>query len=282
MGIDVGGTSVKTAWLDSAGREIARGQSKPYVRPTLETLQHAIHDAIPQDAPAGMDVGVCVPGATDEAGERVTRSVNIPALDGVAIVDLVPPRLHPNRIRCFTDVFAAGFDVFTSERLTGRLLAISLGTGVGAAVLDDGALLKVTGRSSGHFGQWDVTVHESGREAPIGADGGRGSVEAYLGRAGLVARYGVPAEELSSRVRAGDAPMLALAHAIRIAHAVYRPAHIRLLGGLGVRLGEQLPALRAVIADGLTGLALPDWSLAAGRDDHHAARGAARGASSSL
>ena len=70
--------------------------------------------------------------------------------------------------------------------------------------------------------------------------------------------------------------MRALARALRCAHALYRPQRIALLGGVGVRFGRHVPALRAMTADGLTVLARPGWTLETGDDDHHAARGAAR------
>ncbi|MBV9490447.1 MAG: MFS transporter, partial [Verrucomicrobia bacterium] len=55
---------------------------------------------------------------------------------------------------------------------------LALGTGVGAAVLDDGVPLRVDGDSPGHLGQIDVSLDD---RAPIGPDGGAGSLEGYLG-----------------------------------------------------------------------------------------------------
>jgi hypothetical protein len=47
-------------------------------------------------------------------------------------------------------------------------------------------------------------------------------------------------------------------------------------GGIGVRLGPVVPALRAAIEKGLTNIARPGWTLAAGDGDFHSAAGAAR------
>ncbi|MBY0262576.1 MAG: hypothetical protein K2Q20_09545, partial [Phycisphaerales bacterium] len=93
-----------------------------------------------------------------------------------------------------------------------RLLALSLGTGVGACVIDrearstpDGTTrwaprrVLVTGVSSGHLGQIDVGFDEpdpgdpSGRRLlarPVGSDGGIGSLESYIGLGALRERCG--------------------------------------------------------------------------------------------
>ena len=52
------------------------------------------------------------------------------------------------------------------------------GTGVGASVVDgNGQFLHVSGETPGHFGQLDVSLETN---APIGPDGGKGSLEALV------------------------------------------------------------------------------------------------------
>ena len=70
--------------------------------------------------------------------------------------------------------------------------------------------------------------------------------------------------------------MQALVRAVRIAHALYRPKHVCLAGGIGIRLGRLVPALKAAVAHQLTYIARPDWTLAVGDSDFHAARGVAK------
>ncbi len=72
-----------------------------------------------------------------------------------------------------------------------------------------------------------------------------------------------------------------MAKAIRICHAIYRPHHIVLAGGLGIRLGRVLPALQQLVQLDLTRIARPGWTLSTGSSDFHAACGAARMAQSS-
>ncbi len=55
---------------------------------------------------------------------------------------------------------------------------ISLGSGVGMSVLDDGVPLAVDENSPGHLGQINVSLDSN---PPIGPDGGAGGLEAYIG-----------------------------------------------------------------------------------------------------
>lgn len=279
LGIDIGGTSTKAALLRD-GVVLSLGRSGAYQRPDAESIAEAVRTA-GEEALRGARadvVGLCLPGAWDEQRGIVTKSVNVPGLEGVGPAALLAAAgISSSGVRTFTDAHAAAHDVFVLESMTERLLAVSIGTGVGAAVLNgDGRQLLINGRSSGHLGQVDVTVSEPGREPPIGPDGGRGGLEAYIGLPALRARYGGTPVELVSRIGPDDAPLVALAQALRIAHAIYRPRHVRLLGGVGLRLVPMLTSIRARVSDGLTSLARPDWTLACGTSDHHAACGAAR------
>jgi hypothetical protein len=142
-------------------------------------------------------------------------------------------------------------------------------------VLDEGVPLAVSGASPGHFGQLDVTLPDE--PEVIGPDGGQGSLEGYLGVGALKKRYGVEdLEGVLPKLKAEDAPMRALARALRIAHAIYRPQHLILLGGIGTRLGHVVPGLKEAVGRNLTSVARPGWTLGAGDSDHHAAQGAAK------
>jgi hypothetical protein len=130
--------------------------------------------------------------------------------------------------------------------------------------------------SSGHLGHIDVRQPEPDRPIPITRDGSIGILEAYIGLNALECRYGVTGEAAVQRLAPGQAPFAALVQALRIAHAMYRPDVMALLGGVGLRLHPRLDDLRREVATGLTFLARPGWSLLCGTSDHHAAAGAAR------
>lgn len=279
LGIDVGGTSVKVAALRD-DQVLWRGQSAPYARPDTARLIAAITDAARKGAGdlsslRADGIGLCVPGLMDKPSRTITLSVNVPGLMGIQLDDLISRALGTNlgAIHIVNDAVATGTDVWISKKLTGRLLTIALGTGVGGGVLDDGVPLMVEGESSGHIGQFDVSLDD---HAPVGPDGGKGSLEGYLGVPALKRVYGEDLNAAISKWTGNEPPVRALARAVRLAHAIYRPAHVVLAGGIGIRLAHLIPTLKQQIDTNLTSVARKDWTLSAGTTDHHAACGAAR------
>ena len=89
-------------------------------------------------------------------------------------------------------------------------------------------------------------------------------------------RYGCDVEHIPNHLARDPVPMLALARAIRIGHAIYRPRHVRLLGGLGLVMQPYRDAIKSMVDKDLTGVARADWTLGFGRTAFHAACGAAR------
>jgi len=74
----------------------------------------------------------------------------------------------------------------------------------------------------------------------------------------------------------GEPPVRALVRAIRVAHAIYRPQHVCLTGGIGVRLAGIVPGIRSAVSEKLTRVAREGWTLFTGEDDYHAACGVTR------
>src|SRR4051812_40190466 len=190
LGIDIGGSSVKLA-LVRDDQTLWKSQSETYARPTRQQLADVIRTAIARRFdPAGAAVGICVPGTRELGSHTVTRSVNIPALDGLDLNALVRDAVggSPRHIEVATDAVATAYDVYATRKLTGRLCSIALGTGIGLGVIDDGGIpLYVHGESPGHIGQMDVSIEGY---PVVGPDGGAGSLEGYLGAPAIVARYG--------------------------------------------------------------------------------------------
>ncbi|MFZ4573985.1 MAG: ROK family protein [Phycisphaerales bacterium] len=279
IGIDIGGTSVKAALLGPGAPPACAAPGAAYTRPSRDELLLAVRNAARSlDTRGVVAVGICAPGIVDHASGRFTASVNVPGLVGLSLSELIEPLELPNAsARLVTDAHAAAADfAHRVSPLPARVLALSLGTGVGACMLDQGVPLIFSGRSPGHFGQLDVSLDD---HPPIGPDGGAGGLEAYIGLPALTARYGCRPEQLPPILAAltpDDPPLRALARAIRIGHAMFRPDAVWLLGGVGVALRPALPLLRGLVAHNLTSLARPGWALESGADGFHAARGAAR------
>jgi predicted NBD/HSP70 family sugar kinase len=274
LGVDVGGTSVKLALLEG-GKTLWTGQSPFYAKPSGDELRAAIRAAAAGRDTAAAVTGICVPGLLSPDRSHVELSVNVPGLMGIPLVRLVHDSLgeQTGPVKVINDAMAATRDFADTYQLRGRVMAIALGTGVGAAILDDGVMLRVEGASSGHIGQVDVTL----ADAPvIGPDGGAGSLEGYLGVPALKQRYGENLNAVLPTLKRDSVALRALARAIRIAHAIYRPQHIGILGGIGVRLAPALGELEAAVRENLTSVAYPGWTIRCGNDDFHAARGAGK------
>ena len=280
LGIDVGGSSVKLASIDATGQTLWQQQSDTYTQPTRQQLAAVIRKAVAGRFEGGGTVGICVPGTRDPAKRTVIQSVNLPALNGLQLDELVADAVgvRPSRIEIMTDANATGVDIYAVNRLSGRLCSLALGTGIGAAVIDEGGVpLFVDGESPGHIGQMDVSIEG---EPVIGPDGGAGSLEGYLGAPAIVKRYGPDMAKTLASFGPDDAPMKALARAIRICHAMYCPHHVALTGGIGIRMKHLLPVIRQMVEKDLTRIARPGWTLLCGSDEFHAAKGAAKFAAS--
>lgn len=282
LGIDIGGRSVKVAARDGAGW-LWTGQSAPYERPDAETLLAAVRSAIvgyldPVDA-----LGMCVPGLMDAQRRVVLEAINVPGLEGIPLErlarDAVQGRPVATAPSIHNDTAAAAHDLFVARKLSGRLLVLALGTGVGAAVLDDGVPLLVEGQTAGNLGQMDVTV--PGHDC-TGPDGGGGGLEGYIGAGALAERYGSDVSAALGKFTGDEPAIAALVQTLRIAHALYRPNHIILAGGIGIRLNHLLPVIRQRVEHRLTSAARPGWTITGGDSDFHAARGAALLAATSV
>ncbi len=278
LGIDIGGTSVKLAAVRD-GQVLWTGQSSTYEFPSTQRLIDAIREAdAGRCAHLGkVPVGLCVPGLLDKPTRTITLAVNVPGLVGIVLDDLIaralqqPPGSGVEHVKICNDALAAAVDFHAVHQTTGRLFALAIGTGVGAAVLDDGKPLLIESDSPGHIGMLDVSLDDN---PPIGSDGGAGSLESYIGASAIRARLsdGMALADLPH----DDAILRALARGLRIAHAIYRPNHFALLGGTGTRMKPLLPAIRALVEKNLTSVAQPTWTLHCGDNDFHSAVGAAR------
>lgn len=279
LGIDIGGTSVKMALLAN-GMTVWTGRSKGYDKPDGSRLVDALREAS-QGRVENSEVnacGICVPGILNPARDTVLLSVNVPGLNGLPMTSLVRQALGGSigKIKVCNDAISCAVDVVHALKLTGRVMVLAMGTGVGGAVLDVDSTsicpLLVEGESPGHLGMVDVTCDDP---PTLGADGGAGSLEGYCGIPALVARYG-SVERAIEKMKPTDSPMRALVRIIRIGHAIYRPHHVVLAGGVGVMLSKRIDEIRELVESHLTTVARPDRTLQCALDIFHGSRGAAR------
>jgi predicted NBD/HSP70 family sugar kinase len=275
VGIDIGGTSIKLAAIVGEGPPTCL-RSDSYDRPTRQALadhlRRSWHELLRQAGapPTGdVSVGVCVPGPI-AAGGVLEAAANLPALVGVRIGSWARQVLKLARPpRVLTDALAAALGEYRANPTAGRTLYLAIGAGVGGLILDDGKPLLITRGTSGHFGHMDVSGGQA--DAPSTPAGGRGALEAYIGDAAL-RKAGVDIAAVDGLNHPAAGPALgALARGLRILLALYRPDHIVLMGGLGLKLGPLLGELERRVRDGLTTAAPGLFSLTCGRVGYFAA-----------
>lgn len=278
LGIDIGGTAVKAIVLSTDAAPLI-GISEAYSRPDRTALVRAVHQAVSQVSPVTpTGVGLCVPGRLASDAQSIELSVNVPGLTGYTFESLIRDALgrsYPHVV--LSDAEAATLDLAAEHPPATRILGIAMGTGVGAALVENGRSLKLGTHSVGHLGQIDLGPVGS-HPVPIGPDGGRGSVEGYLGAPALRARLGPDLDYTLANLPPDDPALLAIARLIRVAIAIYTPDVVVLVGGIALGLRSRASEIERLTRHELTSVAPAGWILEFGHSRHHAARGAARAA----
>lgn len=204
VGLDVGGTFLKAARVDGAGA-IAAQLSEPVRKETadglFDQLEAAVRSLAGQD---GLDdiagIGVGLPGIVDRDTLKVTRAPNVPVLDGLSVGEEMTRRLG---IPSFAenDANAAGLAEawLGAGRGAENVLFVTLGTGVGAAVIISGRIW--TGRS-GYAGEIGHVQFEPDG-VPCGC-GSWGCVETVAGIGGWRRRAEAAVASRESALRGRD------------------------------------------------------------------------------
>ncbi len=204
--------------------------------------------------------GISLAGPVNSEGV-LEQASNIPAMAGLNVREWLPATLGMDLDPlALTDAMSAALCEHQCNPVQGRAIYLSMGTGLGGAVLDDGVPLVITRGTPGHFGHLDVSGGEL--NAPQIPGSGRGSLEAYVG-ANMLRHAGVPIEQPEKAM--GHPRMQkavsALARGIRILLSIYRPNYVFLMGGMSAVFEPALPMLRTMVADGLAPAAPDHWLI---------------------
>lgn len=187
IGIDLGGTNVAAGVTDKDGRLLGKA-SIPCPRGA-----EAIADAMAQSARLAAQeaelpleqcgsVGVASPGTIDPAEGMVFHAFNL-GLENVPLARMVSERLGGIPTYLENDANAAALGEFVAGAGVGRksLVAITLGTGVGAGAVLEGKLytgFNYSGMEAGH-----MVIRRGGRQCTCGR---KGCWETYASATGLI------------------------------------------------------------------------------------------------
>lgn len=193
VGIDLGGTNIKAALVDDAGRmiafhteptEVARGPEDAAARMGQSVSRLAA--AVGLTAADITAVGLGTPGPQDLASGMMLRPGNFPGWDHFPVRDRVASHCgHP--VAYANDATAAAFGEFWvgSGSAASSLVLLTLGTGIGAGIIIDD--LTITGAHShgAECGHMIVDASPQARPCPCGQPG---HLEAYCSATALKKR----------------------------------------------------------------------------------------------
>jgi glucokinase len=177
MGIDLGGTNVRLALVDSQGQILSRWErataSMPHQGALVATLAADLIKAGESARDQGLEikgVGIGVPGRILPQAGRVDFSPNIPALNDCPLVQRLSALVNwPLFLQNDANLFALGEHWLGAGVGHEHMLGITLGTGVGGGLILNGQLWAGAEGTSGEVGH--VTVDPEGRKCHCGNRG---------------------------------------------------------------------------------------------------------------
>lgn len=204
-GLDIGGSKTLAVLCDSGGTVVAEGEVETPAgeggSAILDTAAALVRDLGGSQL---RGVGVGAAGVVDpDSGTVVTTGDSFTGWAGTAINAGLSKRLGVP-VRAENDVNAFLLGELADGEPSRHALAVTLGTGVGGAMLVDGRLLRGGGAGAGEIGH----VGAFGDE-PCSC-GQQGHLEAYASGRSLARRYHdltgrvLPAREIAAAARFGD------------------------------------------------------------------------------
>ncbi len=193
IGIDLGGTSVKYALIDEEGTFCFEGKlasrADVSANAVMEQLVKAITVAIAFAATKGWSVsaiGLGTPGIVDAAGRTVLGGAeNIKGWENLALADWLEEATGiPTRLANDANLMGLGETMYGAGRGATDVVFLTVGTGIGGAVIIDGKLFTGFGGRGTELGH--VPLIANGEACACGSVG---CLEHYASTAALVRRF---------------------------------------------------------------------------------------------
>ena len=213
VGIDLGGSKIALGLVDADNRILARRridtQSERGLQSVIERIAEQV-DSLRGDLPPGDDIsaiGIGAPGPVDHISGDLLTLVNLPGISNTPFRRALSQRLGlPAALDHDAKVAALGEFHVGAGQARDSLIYIVIGTGVGAAIIYQGALIYGEGNSAGECGH--MTVDAQGHLCHCGS---RGCLETYTSGPALSRHYlaatgeRIDGAEVTRRARKGDA-----------------------------------------------------------------------------
>lgn len=184
IGIDIGGTNIKMALMDSfmhlKAKRIFPTASFKDKTALINGLVRQISLLLSSYPAAKKDligIGIGAPGAVDIRTGTVRYFINIPNWREVALGGILKKRLGlPVFVDNDVNVMALGELKFGAGRGAKNMLCVTLGTGVGGGLILEGSLYRGSSYAAGEFGHMPINI-----DGPKCNCGSRACVESYVG-----------------------------------------------------------------------------------------------------
>lgn len=206
IGIDVGGTAIKLGRFTSDGTCL-QSLTVPTPQPPLpEAVMATMVDAITQIDPQqqAIAIGVGTPGPADAAGRIAKIAINLEGWIDVPVADYLEAKLGKRTIvGNDANCAALGEAWLGAGRCYQNLILLTLGTGVGGAIILNGELFVGHSGCAGELGL--ITLYPDG---PVCNSGNQGSLEQYVSVTAIRRRTGMEPAQLGALAEAGNTEAL--------------------------------------------------------------------------
>ncbi|MDX2231525.1 MAG: ROK family protein [Leptolyngbyaceae cyanobacterium bins.349] len=267
LGIDLGGTAIKLGRFAADGTCL-QALTIPTPRPaTPEAVVLDMVAAIAQIDPThqAVAVGVGTPGPADATGRVARVAINLDGWQDVPLAAWLEAKTgRPTMIANDANCAGLGEAWLGAGRRFQHLILLTLGTGVGGAIVLDGKLFTGHHGTAGELGL--ITLNPDG---PACNSGNQGSLESYTSVTAIRRRTGLEPSELGALASAGDVRALEFWQAYGrdlgagLASLLYvlAPEAVIIGGGVSASAAFFFPAMQAeierrVLPSSCTGLEL--------------------------
>lgn len=191
IGIDVGGTNVKIALVDSDGK-IGYSNTIPTraemgYEYTINNMKQAIRDLLTETKLSAKDIegiGFGLPGQVDYKSGIVRLITNIPGWVEIPLAKMIEDEFHiPTRVDNDVRCAALGELNFGAGKGCQNLVCITVGTGIGSGLIINGKLVRGAANAAGEIGHIKLQMHDG----PICGCGDTGCLEAFASGPSIVA-----------------------------------------------------------------------------------------------
>jgi len=293
VAVDVGGTSMKCALVDTAGavrhterHPAGRERGPDAVVSTIVEVAAGLAERARAEGLRPAAAGVVVPGVVDEVAGIAQWSANL-GFRGVPLRDLVANRLDlPTALGHDVRAGALAEARLGAGREARRMYFVAIGTGIAGGYVVDG---RVDAGAHGASGEIGHIVVRTGPNAPECGCGARGCLEALASASSIARAYAArqagapyssqgdggvplhtPAEKVAQRAAAGEPEaaavwgeaVAALADGLLTGIALYDPEVIVIGGGLAEAGSVLLDPLREALEGRRTFHRLPTLTRA--------------------